>query len=352
MDPRQLYESLNDDNKNQLRRLAAEIGEKYTRGDKAGQYKGKVILFLGAAANYHATKAGFESCYRKTDRPPLAYELGNMYIDELFAADSTTKRSDEMKEEKLGLSWITQYYQERFDRADLISKLATYIDNRKPSPILNALAEMPFKYIVSTNYDNLFEEALENAGKTYHKGIYKPNRAGKSEYTVDFDESTVSVTNPFVYKLHGDIREVFDSNENYVAEKDAIVLTDEDYLHFILRMSQITHNLERGITDTSTDLYPIPESINNAFSGINGNTFLFVGYGLRDYNLRLIFKTALWKKDVDIFKALQKWSIALAPDESIKNIWIRDYRFTFIEDDIWCVIPYLYKEMFGKEMPL
>lgn len=356
MDAKDLYQSLSADNKRQLQQLAAEICEKYDRGDKAGQYKGRVVLFLGAAVNYHLSRPGFEGVYSREDRPPLGNELNNYFIDALFAADNNTERSDYMKEERLPLSWVSQYYQETFSREAMVDKLANAIDNKKVSPILNALAEMPFKYIVSTNYDYLFESALEKAIKNgykkgYKKSVYKPNRGDTSEYTEDFG-ADISVEMPFLYKLHGDIRDPFNDDGDYLPEKDAIVLTDEDYLHFILRMSQVSSNMERGLTDQRLDLYPIPQSINNAFSGLNRNTFLFVGYSLRDYNLRLIFKTALWKKNVDIFRALQKWSIDMKPDEVIKNIYIRDYKFSFIEDDIWSTVPYLYKEMFGKEMPL
>ena len=353
MDAKKLYENLKPEDKQQLRRLAEEINEKYEVGEKAGQYKGRVILFLGAAVNYHAPK-GFEPAYGKADRPPLGNELGDLYIDGLYDADAK-EQNEEMKREKSPLSWTSQYYEEVFDRRALIKKLATFIGNKKPSPILNALAEMHFKYIVTTNYDHLFEDALIKAGKAgFHKGTYKPNKNGVQEYTTDVNEKNVSVQTPFVYKLHGDIREVFDENGEYVPGKDGIVLTDEDYLHFILRMSQVVDNKERDEmrSGETADLYPIPQSINKAFTGLNQNTFLFVGYGLRDYNLRLIFKTALWKKDTNIFKTLQKWSIDLSPDEPIKRIFIKNYQLTFIEWDIWCAIPYLYKLMFDKEIPL
>jgi hypothetical protein len=351
MDVKELYKNLDINTRQQLGILAEEIREKYERGDKTGQYKGRVILFLGAAVNYHAPQ-GFEQAYSAADRPPLGNELGHLFIDKICENDGTDERKLQMRSENLPLSWISQYFEEISDRPKLIKRLSSFIDGKKPSPLLKALARMPFKYIVTTNYDTLFEEALDGVQKKYHKGIYNANKVSRA-ITQDIGESQVSVDRPFIYKLHGDIKHVFEGNPDYEyePERDSIVLTDEDYLHFILRMSQVSDNKEKGDANSS-DFYPIPQSINKAFTGLNQNTFLFIGYSLRDYNLRLIFKTAMWGKDPSIFRRLQKWSIDVKPDAAIKNIWINDHKLTFIEQNIWCAIPYLYKELFNEEMPL
>ena len=344
-----LYQNLDDFSKEQLRNLADELLEVYTRGDLEGQPKGRVILFLGAAANYQAPSA-FEEYYSRQDRPPMATELCNLFIDDLYNAEDEDKR-DRVKKEKFPLSWITQYYEEVRDRRKLIEKLAAFIDEKKISPILKALARMPFKYIITTNYDNLFEQALASVNKTFLKGVYKPNKYGKSEYTPDPKEK-ITINNPFVYKVHGDIKETFNNNGDYIPAQDSIVITDDDYLHFILRMSQNTENSERDDANSNCSYYPIPGSINEAFTGASQNTFLFIGYGLKDYNLRLILKTALWRKDSNILRAVKKWSIDLDPDPAIKQIWINNFRLAFIEKDIWCAVPYLYKLLFKEEMPL
>lgn len=355
MNAKELYKSLDTTSRRELINLAEEINAKYQMGPKAGQEMGRVILFFGAAIHYHAP-GGFEASYSKEQRPPLGAELANLYIDDLFPVKDFPEENISMKAENMPLSWITQYYEEVKDRRKLIAKLNEFIGNRKPSPILKALARMNFKYVVTTNYDNLFEDALSAVGKEYHKGVYKPNRGGfLSQCTPDVAEADVNVNNPFLFKLHGDIREPFSEDGSYDYNKDAIVITDEDYLHFILRMSQIVEIKERGSGKDGTgdlDYYPIPQSINRAFAGLNQNTFLFVGYGLKDYNLRLIFKTSLWKKDYSCFRALQKWSIDISPDIPVKSIFVKDYRLTFIQKDIWCAIPYLYKLLFNEEMPL
>ncbi|MDB5087302.1 MAG: hypothetical protein JWR09_1296 [Mucilaginibacter sp.] len=346
MDASELYSDLSEESKQVLYELANEIKE-----ERNGEPRGRVILFLGAAANYHAPE-GFEEAYSKTDRPPIGSELNNLLIDEIFSPKISESRNRAMKEERLSLSYTAQYLQETKDRKRLIEKLAEVIDNKKPSPILRALAEMNFKYIVTTNYDNLFEEALFEVGKKeYHKGVYQANITGTPKPTFSPGEEA-SVKKPFIYKFHGDIKNAVDEQGNYVKDGDSIVLTDEDYLHFILRMSQVSDNKEKTSNKENLDFYPVPQPINEAFIGKNQNTFLFIGYGLQDYNLRLIFKTSLWKKDQNIFKELQKWSIAIGQHKPIMGFYTKNYNFTFIEHNIWCAVSYLYKAMFDKEMPL
>jgi hypothetical protein len=84
---------------------------------------------------------------------------------------------------------------------------------------------------------------------------------------VDFRNATAP--SPVIYKLHGDI-----------AHRESLVVTDEDYIQFAMRMGD-------------KDPYdPIPLSLKFY---LTGSTTLFVGYSLLDYNLRLLFKALRWK---------------------------------------------------------
>ena len=77
--------------------------------------------------------------------------------------------------------------------------------------------------------------------------------------------------NPFIFKIHGDIN-----------TPESLVITDEDYIDFVLRMTV------RG------DYDPVPETFQ--FRLVKWPT-LFIGYSLLDYNLRLLLKTFRYKKD-------------------------------------------------------
>ena len=76
---------------------------------------------------------------------------------------------------------------------------------------------------------------------------------------------------PVVFKIHGDID-----------RPESIVVTDEDYIQFLLRMSD------------KEPYDPVPLKLK---SDLTEWTTLFVGYSLLDYNLRLLFKSLRWGID-------------------------------------------------------
>jgi hypothetical protein len=173
---------------------------------------------------------------------------------------------------------------------------------------------------VTTNYDRLFERALTAAGKEPLRSIYSKTR----QETVDYDGDTPTPSEPFVWKVHGDI-----------GSPDSIVVTDEDYIEFVLRMS------DRDPYD------PIPETFKYYFKKW---TTVFVGYSLIDYNLRLLFKTLRWK--IDKAKVPDTYSVDWHPDPLIFDVWHNQQRYVkFIAQDIWTFVPALYEAVTGKEMP-
>jgi hypothetical protein len=279
--------------------------------------KGDVILFIGASANCPPPK-GFEHLYAHEHRPPMGGELADMMANDI-------NYTQQFPEEKyFNLSRIAQYYELTFKRPELVSFLQEKIENKKPSPLIHALAEMPFKYIMTTNYDHLLEQALRAKNKTPLIGIYKPNRSREKgpQVTTNYDESEISEERPFLYKIHGDI-----------GDGDSMVISDEDYIHFILRMRD------------KEDYNPIPHSFTNAFGK---KTILFVGYGLMDYNLRLLFKIAMWGKD----NLPLSCSIDKKPDKLIMELFENNYSVKFFVEDAWRIIPLIYKYVMNKEMPL
>lgn len=168
MNSSNLYKNLPDESRAILLDLAEEI--------KSNNPEGRVILFLGAGANYNAPK-GYEDIYRKCDRPPVGRELNESFIDKIWPPEDFHTQNLEMKREQWPLSYTCQIFEEKTERRKLILNLHQFIGDKEPSPVLNALAEMPFKYIVTTNYDQLFEKALK-----------KPENLNSSkEYTMQTD---------------------------------------------------------------------------------------------------------------------------------------------------------------------
>jgi hypothetical protein len=129
---------------------------------------------------------------------------------------------------------------------------------------LKTLAELPLPVYITTNYDELMKRALERTdlGKKpiseycrWHKALPKLDNDFYQRYEPDKN-------NPLVFHLHG-IHNILES----------IVLTEDDYLDFIVNLS-----LDGKI---------LPPCVLIALAR---PSLLFIGYSLRDISYRLIHR--------------------------------------------------------------
>ena len=147
------------------------------------------------------------------------------------------------------------------------------IRGAKPGSVHNILAALPFRYVLTTNFDTLMELAFENAFKEPHVSVYEAH--GDNQ-----DLPIPTIEAPLVYKLHGSLN-------NPVA----MVLTEDDVVEFISCLM---------LQDP-----PLPSSIKAAFQN---NSILFVGYGLKDWNVRVMMRAIRGRRGRDSVKsfAIQK----------------------------------------------
>lgn len=276
--------------------------------------KGECILFLGAGAHYPPPD-GSEFVYPESQRPPLGSALSRSLaadcdFEEQFPNDSTGN-----------LQRVSLFHEVKKGRQNLVQRVSNAVfTGRRPSPILCALARMNFPLVITTNYDQLFELALQAAGKTPLVSVY--NKAG-DQPTRDYP-GNLNAEQPFVVKVHGDVQ-----------TPESIVITDEDYIQFVLRMSD------------KEPYNPVPLTFRFFFTKW---PTLFVGYSLLDYNLRLLFKTLRWKIDPSIFP--DTYSVDIAPDPLIFDVYYNRQRYiNFITQDVWTFVPSLYRMVTGEEMP-
>jgi SIR2-like protein len=274
---------------------------------------GECILFLGAGVHYPPPE-GSPYQYPPEQRPPLGGALARHLAERCNLVDKYPKEEGNLN----NLARVSLFYEILKSRGQLVDEVKKKVaDNAAPSPAVRALAGLKFPLVITTNYDQLFETALTRAGKRPLVGVYDP--AGE-EPTVDYTK--FSIDRPFVFKMHGDI------------DKPAsLVITDEDYIQFVLRMS-----------DKAS---PVPETFQFYFKRW---TTLFVGYSLMDYNLRLLFKTLRWK--VDPALRPDTYSLDLHPDPLILEVWEKQRQYVrFIAEDVWKFVPALYQRVTGNPMP-
>jgi SIR2-like domain len=269
------------------------------------------ILFLGAGV--HAPPpAGSSFQYPAERRPPIGSEVSK----ELASSCKLAERYPQ--EDPKNLQRVALFYEIERSRRQLVDAVTGAVESGKdPSPMLYGLAELPFPLVITTNYDRLLEKALGKAGKFPRVAGYTPSL----ETTTD--HRNPAANSPIVFKIHGDI-----------ASPETIVITDEDYIQFVLRMS-------------SKEPYdPVPLSLKFYLTEW---TTLFVGYSLLDYNLRLLFKTLRWK--IDPASMPDMYSVDCHPDPLIVSVWHEQRRYVkFIAEDVWAFVPKLYELVLGKEL--
>jgi hypothetical protein len=263
--------------------------------------EGRVIPFLGAGASLGyrpeppAWKKG-ESRFL-----PTAWEL----------ACHLATMSNLAPELPRELPAIAQYYAaEAAGRQGLHRELhAIFDDDYSVPPLHTMLAGIDAPLlIVTTNYDDLVERAF--AGREYDLVIHKTgtsrvlwrphgrdaDEVGVQQLNIDMSSTTV------VYKLHGSV-ERSKPGENGEASLGDYLITEGDYLDFLV-----------GMTRSRV----IPRSIGEAF---RRRHFLFLGYGLRDWNIRIILSQLERGLQQKRRTNLLSWAIDANPSPLDRRFW-------------------------------
>jgi hypothetical protein len=283
---------------------------------------GECVLFLGSGVHAPPPKdSSYE--YPEKQRPPNGKALAEILAE---SCDFRKELPDESPSDLMRVSLFIETTP-GLGRPDLIRSLTDHLrgeegnekkPEKKPSPALKMLAKLPFRILVTTNYDLLLEDALTDGKKNPYCILYNP----KSTEPTEIIEKEPTAQKPIIFKMHGDINQA-----------KSIVITDEDYIHFVHRMSDKDkyHPFPRSILDKMM-LWPI----------------LFIGYSLRDYNLRLLLQTLRWQLDTRIFPV--SFALNPKPDLLIKRVWqdMRQY-VAFLVEDLWTFVPWLYGEVKEEE---
>ncbi len=187
--------------------------------------RGNIVLFCGAGIS--VSEGGIPTGTQ------LAQELAGR-----CGLDSTTGMS---------LPEIAQVYELQFGHHSLIALIAGWIDDPRHQPLRahRLIAVLPFQCIITTNWDTLLEQALEQARTPFIKVV----RDSEVAYA---DQSRV-----LLIKLHGSIE-----------QKDSIVVTGDDYYGVFARL---------------------PETLHVVQSYIATRTLLFLGYSLEDNDFKRLY---------------------------------------------------------------
>jgi len=177
------------------------------------------------------------------------------------------------------LEHVSEYVALRHDREHVKEEVVRILNgqstgNKSATSCHRLLAHLPLSLYMTTNYDMLMEDALTR-DRDPQSVVCRWNSAAAVATMPEPD-----IPKPIVFHLHGS-----------VSDARSLVLTEDDYLEFLTRMTD------------HADL--IPETLRNA---INDGAILFIGYRLADWNFRILFRQLSRFEDVS--------SIAVFPSPS------------------------------------
>lgn len=138
-------------------------------------------------------------------------------------------------------------------------------DFTNPNEPHRVVADLKLPIYITTNYDDFLTRAIQHAGRDPRQTICKWHLAGQRESKRN-EKSAASFEptpkTPLVFHLHGSLN-----------EPDSMVLTEDDYLDFLMNMSD-----ENKL---------IPAQIEKA---ICTSSLLFMGYSLEDMDVKVLFR--------------------------------------------------------------
>ncbi len=154
--------------------------------------------------------------------------------------------------------------------APLDQKLATIsakVRERDPYEPHRVLADKPFPLYITTNADDLLEDALRDAGRNPRSEFCRWNSYLETlPYTYDENKDPrPDAKNPLVYHLYGRLSEL-----------DSLVLTEDDYFDYLIGVK------------SSKDL--IPGGVRRALAD---TALLFLGFRLEEWNFRVLFRSIM-----------------------------------------------------------
>ena len=261
-------------------------------------WEGRVIPFLGAGASLGGRAPGAKWARGEANCLPNGGEL----------ADYLAKRTEFPADEFPDLAKVAQYYNVVGGREALDGELHEIFDCDYPlTPLHTFLAEVPKPLlIVTTNYDDLIERAFDAKGREYDVVIHTTDpeigdrllwrQHGSNKITevnanrLDIDLDAVTV----IYKMHGAV-------DRQQPGRDQYVITEDDYIDFLTRMTK-----NKAIPAIFAEPFQIRH-------------FLFLGYGLRDWNLRVVLNRI--EKDMRRQKGARSWAIQYNPSPLEQRFW-------------------------------
>jgi len=204
--------------------------------------------------------------------------------------------------------------------------------------LILAHRKKPRQVILTTNYDDALETAFQAQGVDYdlvtyvcaypteYRGGFVHHAPGASEAVPIEKPNEYTGLDPrrraVILKMHGAVV------RGKTFERDNYVITEDHYIDYLAH-TDITNLLPQ----------PIPQLLRNSH-------FLFLGYAMRDWNLRVILRRIWGTQALDF----PSWSIQMTPDELETKFW-EDRRVAVYDVDVAKYVERLRVELVNRGIP-
>ena len=192
---------------------------------------------------------------------------------------------------------------------------ARFAEPGVPSPVHRLLASLPpllrshgkpHQLVVTTSYDLALEQAFLDAGEEFDVVAYVADGRDRGKFChVDFEGAARTIDEPNTYsglsleqrtvilRLHGQV------DRRPERDRESFVVTEDDYIHY----------LGNG---ELTSVVPV-----SLVARLRRSHFLFLGYVLRDWNLRVVLHR-LWG---DSRVSYRSWAVHEDPSPLEEAFW-------------------------------
>jgi hypothetical protein len=171
------------------------------------------------------------------------------------------------------------------------------------------LADLALPVYLTTNYDDFMEQALRSRKRDAQQALCRWNNyLNKDNAASAFDDPDYKPNpdKPVVFHLHG-----------HSGVPESLVLTEDDYLDFVVSISQTPS--------------PLPGRISRA---LTGTSLLFLGYAITDWDFRVLFRSLVGY----LAKSLQRAHVSVQLEPGIagadpeKAARAQDYLSRYFEE--------------------
>jgi hypothetical protein len=260
--------------------------------------EGRVIPFLGAGAN---------SCDRPDDASwgpgrylPNGAELAHELADKSFypdKADTNLLRVSQYLDAMLGEGGLYDYLRDVFAADYPFNSLHAFL--AKLPPLLRE-RKLPHQLIITTNYDRALEDAFDKYGEEYDLVWYEAKKGelwgrfilrapGAKPVAIERANKYTGLSREqrtVILKLHGAVHQ----DKRW----DSYVMTENSYIDY-LSQGDISSRIPIMLLDHMRESH-----------------FLFLGYSMRDWNLRVILNRIWGSQQLD----RRSWAVQRQPDDA------------------------------------